>query len=276
MCEGIARSFLYITNLLVFLLACVVLGLSIWIVVDAPSFVDIADSVGVNIVIYDTGCYVLIAISSLVIIVTFLGCCGAAKHSRCLLVTYFICVLTLLIGIAIGAYFVLSGNIDTLKKPFYESMSKYNPNGKSSEDRTLVQMWDDWQQSMKCCGVDTYKDWAEYDPDHFTPYNQHSITDPIFRPDASRQPSVPASCCDPQKRLNECEPISSRGIYLTGCFQAMLDEIETNSAIVGGVAIGVLVVMIVNGIIALYMSTCGYHSSRPKHYYARTATSDQL
>ena len=54
---------------------------------------------------------------------------------------------------------------------------------------------------MKCCGVDTYKDWAEYDPDHFTPYNQHSITDPIFRPDASRQPSVPASCCDPQKRL---------------------------------------------------------------------------
>ena len=64
-----------------------VLGLSIWIVVDAPSFVDIADSVGVNIVIYDTGCYVLIAISSLVIIITFLGCCGAAKHSRCLLVT---------------------------------------------------------------------------------------------------------------------------------------------------------------------------------------------
>ena len=43
---------------------------------------------------------------------------------------------------------------------------------------------------------------------------------------------------------NECEPISSRGIYLTGCFQAMLDEIETNSAIVGGVAIGILVVMV--------------------------------
>ena len=57
--------------------------------------------------------------------------------------------MTLLIGIAIGAYFVLSGNIDTLKKPFYESMSKYNPNGKSSEDRTLVQMWDDWQQSVR-------------------------------------------------------------------------------------------------------------------------------
>ena len=28
-------------------------------------------------------------------------------------------------------------------------MSKYNPNGKSSEDRALVQMWDDWQQSVR-------------------------------------------------------------------------------------------------------------------------------
>ena len=24
---------------------------------------------------------------------------------------------------------------------------------------------------MKCCGVDTYKDWAEYDSDYFSPYN---------------------------------------------------------------------------------------------------------
>ena len=55
----------------------------------------------------------------------------------------------LLIGIAIGAYFVLSGNIDTLKKPFYESMSKYNPNDKSSDGRALIQMWDDWQQSVR-------------------------------------------------------------------------------------------------------------------------------
>ena len=55
---------------------------------------------------------------------------------------------------------------------------------------------------MKCCGVDTYKDWAEYDPDYFYPYNQQSfITDPIFRPDESRKQSVPASCCDPSKRL---------------------------------------------------------------------------
>jgi hypothetical protein len=41
-----------------------------------------------------------------------------------------------------------------------------------------------------------------------------------------------------------CEPLSSKGIYLTGCFQTMIDEIEAHSEIIGGVAIGVIVVMV--------------------------------
>ena len=49
---------------------------------------------------------------------------------------------------AIGAYFVLSGNIDTVEKPFYESLEQYDPSGKSSSDRALVNMWDDWQQQV--------------------------------------------------------------------------------------------------------------------------------
>ena len=57
-------------------------------------------------------------------------------------------VLLLLIGIAVGAYFVLSGNIDTLKKPFFDSLKEYDPNDKSSSGRALVEMWDDWQQQV--------------------------------------------------------------------------------------------------------------------------------
>ena len=61
---------------------------------------------------------------------------------------------------------------------------------------------------------------------------------------------------------NECEPISSKGIYLTGCFQAMLDEIEINSAIVGGVAIGVLVVMVGIIIPKYYKNVTYYYKLR--------------
>ena len=48
---------------------------------------------------------------------------------------------------------------------------------------------------MKCCGVDTWKDWGERNPNYET-YN--NIPDPLFRPDYPTD-SVPGSCCDPNK-----------------------------------------------------------------------------
>jgi hypothetical protein len=144
-------------------------------------------------------------------------------------------------------------------------------------------MWDDWQQQMKCCGVESWRDWRERNPNYGSDKNTNPPLYGLYDrrqdyPKTTRMPyaEVPDSCCDPSLSNGHCEPITSKGIYLDGCFQKMVDEIEMNSQIIGGVAIGIIVVMIINAIIAIYMTTCGYHSSRPKHYYARTATSDQL
>ena len=62
-------------------------------------------------------------------------------------------VLVLLIGLSVGAYFVLSGNIETLEKPFFDSLEKYDPNDKTSSGRALVDMWDGWQQNVVQCVV---------------------------------------------------------------------------------------------------------------------------
>ena len=127
---------------------------------------------------------------------------------------------------------------------------------------------------MKCCGVESYKDWAERNP-FFDPDQQNNFEILEMKSGYSNTMSVPESCCDPSKsqvfnmHINQeyyqiefitsqntnqnfftsylqgnCEPISSRGIYLTGCFQKMIDQIDENSAIVGGVAIGIIVVMV--------------------------------
>lgn len=164
--EGIARGFLYLTNLLAFLGSCVVLGLTIWIYVDRPSFVDVFGSVGVDIDLYNSGCIILMTFSCLIILITFFGCCGAAKDSRCMLWTYFALVLFLLIGIAVGAYFVLSGNTDQLQKPFLESLKRYDPEDNSNTARPLVQMWDQFQQdvssSLECQkGQDCLIAWSQ-------------------------------------------------------------------------------------------------------------------
>merc|ERR1712088_575940 len=119
---------------------------------------------------------------------------------------------------------------------------KYDPDDKTASGRALVDMWDDWQQQMKCCGVESYKDWAERNP-FFDPDQQNNVQILEMKSGYSNTMSVPESCCDPSKSQGNCEPISSRGIYLTGCFQKMIDQIDENSAIVGGVAIGIIVVM---------------------------------
>ncbi len=65
-----------------------------------------------------------------------------------------------------------------------------------------------------------------------------------------------------QRRCAE-RPTSSNGLYGQGCYTKVKDFIEDNSAIIGGVCIGILVVMLVNFGIALYM-WCAIAKGRPR------------
>ena len=44
----------------------------------------------------------------------------------------------------------------------------------------------------------------------------------------------------------ECarRPTSSNGLYNVGCYEAVQDFVEDNKAIIGGIAIGILVMMV--------------------------------
>jgi len=287
--EGIARTFLYCTNLLVFLSSAAVLGLSVWFYVDAPSFVSIFSTVGVNIDLYNTTCILLIVASVFIIVVTFFGCCGAARDNRCMLWTYFVFVAILLVGMGVGAYFIFSGNTDTLKQPFLSSLETYDPSKTDNPSKALVNAWDDFQQDYKCCGVNDYKDWREFndyyklnDPNNNN-NNNYNYNGPYSggsfgynTNNGQQKPGVPKSCCDAsqgQQSVCQTEMTSSSGLYNVGCFDPVVNEIDKHSTVIGIVAIAVFVALLVNGVIAIYMATCGFHSTRPRYRYGRAATS---
>ena len=69
------------------LLSCACLGLSIWILVDQPSFLNVLNEVSVDFPVYTSAAIVLLVVSILVILIAFLGCCGAQQESRCMLAT---------------------------------------------------------------------------------------------------------------------------------------------------------------------------------------------
>lgn len=67
-----------------------ILGVGVWVKVDSSSLLDLLDhegedSAGVLQLAYV--CYVLIAVGALLLIVGFLGCCGAVRESKCMLLT---------------------------------------------------------------------------------------------------------------------------------------------------------------------------------------------
>nr|XP_035967724.1 tetraspanin-8 isoform X2 [Halichoerus grypus] len=99
--SGCIKYSMFIFNFLFWLCGILILGAAIWIrVSDAGQEIvnsgDFATSpyISVNI---------LIAVGSIIMILGFLGCCGAVKESRCMLLLFFIgLLLILLLQVAAG------------------------------------------------------------------------------------------------------------------------------------------------------------------------------
>merc|ERR1712212_61881 len=97
-------------NGIIFLAGAAILGVGIWVKVDSSSilgFIDqIEDAPSEINQILNVG-YLLIAVGAVLLIIGFLGCCGAIKESRCMLLMFFVIVLVVFIAEVAGAVIVL-------------------------------------------------------------------------------------------------------------------------------------------------------------------------
>lgn len=88
---------MFIATLICFLCFCVtklagaiILGVGIWVKVDNSSLLGILEKVDdapAQLYHLNSVGYVLIAIGAFLLVIGFLGCCGAIKESRCMLLT---------------------------------------------------------------------------------------------------------------------------------------------------------------------------------------------
>ena len=91
---------------------------------------------------------VLIIASSITIIISFLGCCGAWKENRFLLFFYFVTLLVMFLALTIGATIAAFQNVDVIKEPLIKSMDKYNPDSQDPESLDITRAWDDVQREV--------------------------------------------------------------------------------------------------------------------------------
>ena len=136
------------------LTGCVSLGFSIYALIDGKTVSQLveegASEMGesISVDIYKTSAIVLIVASSITIIISFLGCCGAWKENRILLFFYFVTLLVMFLALTIGATIAAFQNVDVIKDPLIKSMDKYNPDSQDPESLDMTRAWDDVQREV--------------------------------------------------------------------------------------------------------------------------------
>ncbi|CAG0913486.1 unnamed protein product [Notodromas monacha] len=215
-----AKYILFIFNLLVLVggLAITILGAIAVATDDYHVFQDFSDN---NL--FKSAAFMQIVVGSVIVLFSFLGCCGAIKESKAMLLTYGVLTLLVLIVVvaaAAVAIFYKDDVEDAVRKELKKKMQMYGAPGDSA-----TQAWDNLQKQGKCCGIDQPDDWLAYN----LPNGRY-----------------PKSCCESESTCNQNDPGS---MHDKGCIKLM-DEILSFSSVLGYVAIAFAVILLLGVIFA--------------------------
>ena len=137
-------------NFIFWLAGTAVLAIGLWLRFDGQTK-SVFDAENSSNSFY-TGVYILIGAGALMMVVGFLGCCGAIQESQCMLALFFAFLLVIFaIEIAAGIWgFANRDKIISELKTFYsETYTDYIASRKESLKETLKAV----QYALNCCGL---------------------------------------------------------------------------------------------------------------------------
>jgi len=163
-CQSMIQTFLIIFNCIAFLASGGVLAFSAYALWDGgfnKSLLPEGLPDSLAGVIFDTDgksfqlpVIILATVSALVVLVSFLGCVGSCKQSRCLVALYFVCLFSfLLVLMGATAYCFMGDPRTPIVASMLASMSRYR------SDNLTAALWDSMQGELNCCGAESIDDW---------------------------------------------------------------------------------------------------------------------
>lgn len=189
-CIQMLKYILFAFNLLFWATGCAVIAIGIYFVVHKLYGSLFPDSPSITIG------NVLILFGCVIMVFGFLGCMGAIKENKCLLLTFFILLLLiLLIEVVLAiALFIYEKEID----PYVtKQLSIHFEKRKQGKDNSTL--WDDIQSGFECCGINGSSDWNN---------------------------DIPSSCCKDEKCKQE-------NTFKKGCSASLKSWWENNFLYVG-------------------------------------------
>lgn len=228
---------MFIVNGGIFLVGAALLGIGIWVQVDSGSllgFLDHIENAPPELRQLTNVGYLLIGIGAGLGLIGFLGCCGAVKESRCMLLTFFSIVLIIFIAEVAGAIllFVFEPAVRDVFERVGEKVATSIQNDYDSNP-SVATFWNSTMKLFDCCGYNNYTDFTG------SPYNRETNL-------------YPPECCSSVFNGN-CTGDAAHTSNITGCFERIVTLVEENAIVVGGVALGICAVEIAAMVVSMVL-----------------------
>ncbi|XP_070817598.1 tetraspanin-1 [Chaetodon trifascialis] len=230
-CFTFVKLMMVLFNLLIFLGGLTLLAMGIWVSVDGSSFLQLLGPFSSQAMQFVNVGFFCIAIGAVLVLLGLLGCCGAHKESKCLLLTFFSIVLIIFIaevaaGVVALAYSSFAEGI--LRAWATPALQK-----DYGSDPVVTKIWNSTMTELKCCGFTNFTDFvgSEFEKENGG--------------------SLPPSCC--WTHSAPCTPAEAERSAVQGCFEHILQNLKEHANVVGGIAAGIGVLEIAAMIVSMYL-----------------------
>lgn len=213
---GAIKYILFFFNLL-----CAIAGI-VLVVHGSISLVKTAELRNIlsNDHLSDTVPTIVIGFGVFIFLISFIGCCGAVRQNVCLIETYSIFMMVLVLLQVMLACFIFLF-IDDIQKDTGRSFNKlWRTRGTSLNSMMMVDMI---QENLECCGSNNLFDYSEF--------------------------SIPPSCC--KKTVERCTRELSYGV---GCKNHLSESIKSSASLISYMCLGTAIFELVAAIMGFILS----------------------
>lgn len=208
-------------NLLFAITGLILLIVGIKTEISSSPYIDLTDEK-----LYTSAPVVLIIVGIIVFIVAFFGCCGAVKENHCMIITFSVFLVIIIVAeLAVGiAGYIKRSDLEASVTSHLEASIKQYPT-----DENVKKTFNIFQTDLNCCGINGYADWKA-----------NNLT-------------IPDSCCSGQVIKEDviaaCTENSST-LHKDGCLTNLVQFFKDQAMLFGGVGLGIAFVQLLGVIFA--------------------------